>query len=110
MKTHADFKRVLQMEGTRLETLSLAHGFASLPASVQKGRLYVGQIRFINKADTTGVYLKETPEEAGNGSFLGYDKASDWKFENTVGEDGRANYVATHTMGMSYRIIYPWRG
>ena len=102
MKTHADFKRALQMEGTRLETLALAN-YAS------GGRLYVGQIRFIAKADTTGVYLKETVHESGRGSFLGYDKASDWKFENTVGEDGKANYVATHTLGMSYRVIYPWR-
>jgi len=108
MKTHADFKRALQMEGTRLETLALSHGFASLPASVQKGRLYVGQIRFINQADTTGVYLKEGGE-LGRGSFLGYDKASDWKFESTVGEDGRTNYFATHNLGMSYRVIYPWR-
>ena len=102
MKTHADFKRTLQMEGTRLQTLALAN-------PISGGRLYVGQIRFIAKADTTGVYLKETPEEAGRGSFLGYDKASDWKFESTVGEDGRTNYVATHTLGMSYRVIYPWR-
>jgi hypothetical protein len=99
MKTHADFKRALQMEGTRLETLALAHGFASLPASVQKGRLYVGQIRFINKADTTGVYLKEGGE-LGTGSFLGYDKASEWTIDGNV---------ATHTLGMSYRVIYPWR-
>ena len=101
MKTHADFKRVLQMEGTQLETLALAN-------NISGGRLYVGQIRFINKFDTTGVYLKEGGE-LGRGSFLGYDKAGDWKFEQTVGEDGRTNYVATHTLGMSYRVIYPWR-
>ena len=101
MKTHADFKRALQMEGTQLETLALAN-------NISGGRLYVGQVRFINKADTTGVYLKEGGE-LGRGSFLGYDKASDWKFEQTVGEDGRTNYVATHTLGMSYRVIYPWR-
>lgn len=90
---HADFKRVLQMKGTRLQTLALAN-------PISGGRLYVGQIRYISKFDTTGVYLKESPEEEGRGSFLGYDKASDWTFE--------AN-IATHRLGMSYRIIYPWR-
>ena len=89
MKTHADFKRALQMKGTRLETLALANYSSG-------GRLYVGQIRFIAKADTTGVYLKETEHEAGRGSFLGYDKASDWTIDGDV---------ATHTLGMSYRVI-----
>lgn len=90
MKTHADFKKALKMEGTRLETLALAN-------YVSGGRLHVGQIRYISKADTTGVYLKETPEEVGRGSFLGYDKASDWTIDG---------YIATHVMGMSYRVIY----
>lgn len=94
MKTLADFRRAVQMEGTRLETLALVN-------PISGGRLYVGQIRFIAKADTTGIYLKETPEEAGRGSFLGYDKASDWKFDGNV---------ATHTLGMSYRVIYPEEG
>ena len=94
MKTHAEFKRYLQAEGTKLETLALAN-------YVKGGRLYVGMVRFINKADTTGVYLKETPEESGRGSFLEYGKASEWTFDG---------FIATNTKyGYSYRVIPPWR-
>jgi hypothetical protein len=92
MKTHADFKRALQTEGVRVETLAIVQG---IPA----GRLRVGMVRFVNKYDTTGVYLKESEDEQGRGSFLGYDKAGDWVFT----ED-----TATNTQfGYAYRIILP---
>lgn len=87
MKTHADFKRVLQAEGTRLETLAIAGGGAGTPT------FYVGQVRRVAKYNTTGVYLVDAE---GNGSFLDYDKASDWKI---------AGDVATHNFGMSYKVI-----
>jgi hypothetical protein len=99
MKTHADFKRALQTEGVKVETLALAYGFADSPASIKEGRLRVGMVRFVNKYDTTGVYLKESEDEQGRGSFLGYDKAADWVFT----ED-----TATNTQfGYAYRIILP---
>ena len=92
MKTHADFKRALQTEGVRVETLAIVQG---IPA----GRLRVGMLRCVNKYDTTGVYLKESEDEQGRGSFLGYDKAADWVFT----ED-----TATNTQfGYAYRIILP---
>jgi hypothetical protein len=100
--THADFKRALQTKGVRLETLALAYGFSNIPASMQEGRLRVGMIRFVSKADTTGVYLKETEDEQGRGSFLGYDKAADWVFSGNV---------ATNTVyGYSYKILMPLSG
>ena len=101
IKTHADFKRYLQDEGTKLETLSLAYGFSNSPSNIQEGRLRVGMVRFVNKADTTGVYLKEKPEDKGRGSFLGYGKASEWTFDG---------WIATNTkFGYSYRVIPFWR-
>jgi hypothetical protein len=91
MNTHAEFKRYLQAEGTKLETLALADGLQV------SGRLRVGMIRFINKANTVGVYLKENSDDEGRGSFLDYDKASDWEFNN---------FVATNKKhGYSYRVI-----
>jgi len=94
MKTHAEFKRYLQAEGTQLETLALVNNSSG-------DRLYVGMVRFINKADTTGVYLKEKPEDKGRGSFLDYGKASEWTFNG---------FIATNTKyGYSYRVIPPWR-
>ena len=99
MKTLADFKRALQTPGVKLETLSLAYGFTDSPASIQEGRLRVGMIRYVNKYDTTGVYLKENEGEQGRGSFLGYDKAADWVFT----EDTATNTV----YGYAYRIILP---
>jgi hypothetical protein len=94
MKTHAEFKRYLQANGTTLETLALAN-------PISGGRLRVGMVRFVNKADTTGVYLKEKPEDEGRGSFLDYGKASEWTFEG---------FIATNTKyGYSYRVIPPWR-
>jgi hypothetical protein len=92
MKTHADFKRALQTEGVKLETLAIVSG---IPA----GRLRVGMVRYVNKYDTTGVYLKESADEQGRGSFLGYDKAADWVFTQDT---------ATNTkIGYAYRIILP---
>lgn len=92
MRNHADFKRVLQTPGVKLETLAIVQG-------IPGGRLRVGMIRFIHKYDTTGVYLKESADEQGRGSFLGYDKAGDWVFT----ED-----TATNTkVGYAYRIILP---
>ncbi len=94
IKTHADFKRMLGAEGYQLEILALAKG-------VSGGRLQVGMVRFVNKADTTGVYLKEKPEDEGRGSFLDYGKASEWEFDG---------YIATNKIyGYSYRVIPPWR-
>jgi hypothetical protein len=98
IKTHADFRRYLQAEGTKLETLALADGVRD---SLLEGRLRVGMVRFVNKADTTGVYLKEKPEDGGRGSFLGYGKASEWTFDG---------WIATNTkFGYSYRVIPFWR-
>jgi hypothetical protein len=88
IKSHADFKRLLSKPDTRLETLALAN-------LISGGRLQVGQIRKITKADTTGVYLQVEGEE-GRGSFLGFDKASNWTFTGDV---------ATANWGGSYRII-----
>lgn len=92
MKTLADFKRVLQTEGVKLETLALVN-------NISGGRLRVGMVRYVNKYDTTGVYLKESADEQGRGSFLGYDKAGDWVFTQDT---------ATNTKwGYSYRVILP---
>lgn len=90
MKTHADFKRVLQTEGVQLETLALAN-------NVSGGRLYVGQVRPVQSFDTTGVYLT-TEGGSSRGSFLGYDKASDWTFNGDI---------ATNICGLSYRVLLP---
>jgi hypothetical protein len=95
MKTHADFKRALQTKGVKLETLAIVSGITG-------GRLRVGMVRFIHKYDTTGVYLKESADEKGNGSFLGYDKAGDWVFTDDT---------ATNTQfGYAYRVILPVEG
>jgi len=99
MNTHADFKRALQTKGVRVETLALAYGFTNSPASIQEGRLRVGMVRFVNKYDTTGVYLKESEDERGNGSFLGYDKAADWVFTQDTATNKQYGYA--------YRIILP---
>ena len=88
INNHAHFKRLLSAQGTKLETLVLAN-------HVSGGRLQVGQIRRITKADTTGVYLQLEGVE-GRGSFLGFDKASDWTFNGDV---------ATASWGGSYRVI-----
>ena len=93
MKTLADFKRALQTEGVKVETLALANG------ATTSTRLRVGMVRFVNKYDTTGVYLKENAEDEGRGSFLGYDKASDWVFEGDV--------ATNKVVGYSYKILMP---
>lgn len=90
MKTLADFKRALQIEGVKLETLALAN-------NVKAGRLNVGDIRPVIEHNTTGVYLA-TEGGSVRGSFLGFDKASDWVFT----ED-----TATHKCGLSYRVLLP---
>ena len=92
IKTHADFKRALSTKGTRLTTLALATG-------MKEGRIKIGATRNIRKADTTGVYLvtDEELDKPTNGSFLAFDKASNWKFEGDI---------ATNTeIGYSYRVI-----
>jgi hypothetical protein len=91
MKTHADFKRYLQADGTKLETLTLFNGLQ------ESGKLRVGMVRFVNKANTVGVYLKENPEDKGMGSFLDYGKASEWEFNNFIATNKIYNY--------SYRVI-----
>jgi UDP-N-acetylmuramate-alanine ligase len=96
IKNHAHFKRILQEGKVKLETLALARGFNALPPSVQEGRLYVGMVRHIKKADTTGVYLAAEGDES-RGSFLGYDKAKDWVFDGNI---------ATNTkFGYSYKLL-----
>jgi hypothetical protein len=88
-------KRALQAPGTKLETLALASARVNLPGT--PARLRVGQVRYVNKADTTGVYLKEEGDDSPTrGSFLGYDKASDWQIEGDI---------ITSRWGMSYRVI-----
>jgi hypothetical protein len=95
IKNHADFKRVLKTKEVVLETLALA-------SNVSAGRLNVGDIRYINIADTVGVYLKKFDDDSiKRGSFLGYDKASNWVFNNDI---------ATHKFGMSYRIVEKGQG
>ena len=92
IKNHADFKRQLSTKGTRLTTLSLAF-------NMQEGRIKIGATRHIRKADTTGVYLvtDEELDKPTNGSYLAFDKASDWKFEGDI---------ATNTkFGYSYRVL-----
>jgi hypothetical protein len=93
IKNHAHFKRLLSAQGTQLETLALAN-------QISGGRLSVGQIRKVTKADTTGVYL-QTEGVEGRGSFLGFDKASDWTFNGDV---------ATASWGGSYRVILNAQG
>jgi hypothetical protein len=96
MKTLADFKRALQTPGVKVETLAIVQG---IPEGIPGKRLYVGMMRYVNKYDTTGVYLKENEGDEGRGSFLAYDKAGDWVFT----EDTATNTV----YGYAYRIILP---
>ena len=88
---HAHFKRILKEGKVKLETLALARGFSSLPSSVQEGRLYVGMVRYIKKADTIGVYLAAEGDES-RGSFLGYDKANDWVFDGNIATNTKFGY------------------
>jgi hypothetical protein len=88
MKTLSDFKKALTV-GTKVETLGLATG-------VKGGRLNVGDVRTIIKANTVGVYLA-TEGSGPSGSFLGFDKASDWHFEGDV--------ATNKVFGYSYKVI-----
>lgn len=98
IKNHAHFKRILKEGKVKLETLALARGFANLPPSVQGGRLYVGMVRYIKKADTTGVYLAVEGDES-RGSFLGYDKAYDWVFDGDIATNIKFGYSYKLTKG-----------
>lgn len=89
IKNHAHFKRILQEGKVKLETLTLVN-------FISGGRLYVGMVRHIKKADTTGVYLALEGDDS-RGSFLGYDKASDWVFEGNVAKNIKVGY--------SYKLI-----
>lgn len=92
--THADFKRALQTPGVKVKTLALAKGHELLGS----GRLKVGDIRTVRKADTTGVYLIHEGD-TGRGSFLGYDKARDWVFDGDI--------ASNPSVGYAYQIIFP---
>ena len=58
------------------------------------GKIFVGLIRPIQRADSVGVYL--TMHDAPRGSFLDYGKASEWTFDGDT---------ARHTDGLAYRLI-----
>lgn len=90
MKTLAEFKKALQTPGVKVETLALA-------STIKPGRLRVGQVRFVDKFNTVGVYLKEHVE--GTGSYLDYGKASEWVFEGPVAKNTKYGYA--------YKIILP---
>ena len=91
VKSHADFKRVLQGKNVLLETLTLVNNAVG-------NRLKVGDIRYINIANSVGVYLKfEEDTSNTRGSFLDYGKATEWIFNEDV--------VANKLYGYSYRLI-----
>ena len=92
MKTLADFKKALQTPNIKVETLALAN-------TATNGRLRVGQVRFVNKFNTVGVYLKENESDAGSGSYLDYGKASEWVFEGEIARNTKYGYA--------YKIIFP---
>jgi hypothetical protein len=89
IKNHAHFKRLLQEGRVKVETVTLAN-------HISGGRLWVGMIRHIKKADTTGVYLALEGDDS-RGSFLGYEKASDWVFEGNLAKNIKVGY--------SYKLI-----
>jgi len=89
IKNHAHFKRLLQEGRVKVETVTLAN-------HVSGGRLWVGMVRHITKADTTGVYLALEGDDS-RGSFLGYEKASDWVFEGNLAKNIKVGY--------SYKLI-----
>jgi len=95
MKTHADFKRALQTKGVRVITLATATN------APDTKRVWVGMERVVKKADTTGVYLvlPEDMDKPTNGSFLGYDKASEWAIEGDTATNLKFGY--------SYRLVLP---
>lgn len=98
IRNHAHFKSILKEGKVKLETLALARGFNALPSSVQKGRLYIGMVRYIKKADTTGVYLALEGDES-RGSFLDYDKAKDWVFDGNIATNTKFGYSYKLTKG-----------
>lgn len=84
IKNHAHFRRILQEGKVKLETISLANGMSS-------GRLSVGMVRSIKKANTTGVYLAAEGDDS-RGSFLDYGKASEWEFEGDIAKNIKFGY------------------
>ena len=88
---HAQFKRILQEAKVKLEILVLAN-------HISGGRLYVGLVRSIKKADTTGVYLVSENDDT-RGSFLGYDKAKDWVFNGNIATNIKFGYSYKLTRG-----------
>ena len=110
MKTLADLKRALQpkvklIQTFREETFVDINGNRTL-ASVAIPKKLQG-IRTITHADTTGVYLSQTPEDGHKGSFLGFPKAKDLIFEapdSTFTVIGRTN-DGEIWLKMTYQII-----
>lgn len=91
VKSHADFKRVLQGKNVLVKILTLTN-------NARGNRLKVGDIRYINIANSVGVYLKfEEDTSNTRGSFLDYGKATEWIFNEDV--------VANKLYGYSYRLI-----
>jgi UDP-N-acetylmuramate-alanine ligase len=91
IKNHAHFKRILQEGKVKLEILKLAN-------HISGGRLHVGLVRSIRKADTTGVYLIAEGDES-RGSFLDYDKAKDWVFDGNIATNTKFGYSYKLTKG-----------
>lgn len=87
IKNHAHFKRILQEGKVKLEILKFTN--------LSNSRFYVGLVRSIRKADTTGVYLVAEGDES-RGSFLAYDKAKDWVFDGDI--------ATSTTYGYSYKL------
>lgn len=87
IKNHAHFKRILQEGKVKLEILKFTN--------LSNSRFYVGLVRSIRKADTTGVYLIAEGDES-RGSFLAYDKAKDWVFDGDI--------ATSTTYGYSYKL------
>jgi hypothetical protein len=91
IKNHAHFKNILKQGKVKLEILKLAN-------HTSEGRLHVGLVRSIRKANTTGVYLITEGDES-QGSFLDYDKAKDWVFDNDVATNTKFGYSYKLTKG-----------
>ena len=87
IKNHAHFKRILQEGKVKLEILKFTN--------LSNSRFYVGLVRSIRKADTTGVYLVAEGDDS-RGSFLAYDKAKDWVFDGDM--------ATSTTYGYSYKL------
>lgn len=85
IKNHAHFQRLLKSGNVKVEIVKLANNAVG-------GRLWVGMVRHVQKADTTGVYLQLEGDDS-KGSFLGYDKASDWIFEGNIAKNTKFGYA-----------------